>query len=149
MKISKFYLKTTFTWVFSLIFLVLLSKRNLFMKLFPNQIKPYGPTSRRGLSLFHVSVYSLWVLRGYIDKKCKSVNDLVCSPVHHELCWDVTGQTVENKNVWLKDWRCCMIENKGLINHIIQPLLPIPPPPVCNKYRVSQYSVNLQYIVHD
>jgi len=32
-------------------------------------------------------------------QECKSVNDLVCSPVHHELCWDVTGQTVENKNV--------------------------------------------------
>ena len=29
------------------------------MKLFPNQIKPYGPTSRRCLSLFHFSIYSL------------------------------------------------------------------------------------------
>ena len=41
------------------IFSSLLSKRNIFMQLFPNQIKHYGPTCRRCLSLFHFSIYSL------------------------------------------------------------------------------------------
>ena len=31
------------------------------MKLFPNQIIPYGPTCRHCLSLFHFSIYSLWI----------------------------------------------------------------------------------------
>ena len=39
----------------------MLSKRNLFVQLFPNQIKPYDPTCCRCLSLFHISIYSLCV----------------------------------------------------------------------------------------
>ena len=35
------------------------------MQLFLNQIKPYGPTCRRCLSLFQFSIHSLWG-KGYI-----------------------------------------------------------------------------------
>ena len=61
MKIFEIYLLAfTFTWVFSLFFKSLFSKRNIFKQLFPNQIQPYGPTCRCCLSLFHFNIYSLW-----------------------------------------------------------------------------------------
>ena len=56
-----------------LFYVSLLSNRNLFMELFPNQIKRYIPTCRRCLRLFHFSFYSLSVL-DMLETKCFYVN---------------------------------------------------------------------------